>query len=333
MTRGPDSRPRTDGTGTGTGTGRVPDFFVVGHPKSGTTALYVMLSQHPQIFLGMKEPRFFAPELHLRDMPRPGGTPKTLDEYKAWFRNARSDQLVGDISPPYLWSERAAQLIAEAQPDARIVAIGREPASFLRSLHLQWLRNYGEVETDFRKAIELERPRREGREMPTDTYWPNALFYSEQVRYVEQLRRYEAHFARERMLVLIYDDFRRDNEGTVRSVLRFLGVDESVAIAARESHPSVQVQSARVNDLLRRLTVADRPAFSVLKKSLRALAPMRVRQRALQTVRKRVVFGEPQPADEDFMLELRRRCKPEVVALSEYLGRDLVGLWGYDELG
>ncbi len=350
MTRGPDSRPRTERAGqpsdaaatvepapeaapaTNAGAGRVPDFFVVGHPKSGTTALYVMLSQHPQIFLGIKEPRFFVPELRLRDMPRPEGTPKTLDEYKAWFRNARPDQLVGDISPPYLWSEQAAQLIAEAQPDARIIAILREPASFLRSLHLQWLRNYGEVETDFRKAIELEQPRREGREMPKDTYWPNALFYSEQVRYVEQLRRYEARFPRERMLVLIYDDYRRDNEGTVRSVLRFLGVDESVAIAARESHPSVQVQSARVNDLLRRLTVADQPAFSVLKKSLRAVAPMRVRQRALQTVRKRVVFGEPQPVDEAFMLELRRRYKPEVVALSEYLDRDLVGLWGYDEL-
>ena len=62
----------------------MPDFFVVGHAKSGTTALYAMLSQHPQLFLGIKEPRYFATELHFRD--RPGGTPKTLADYKAWFR-------------------------------------------------------------------------------------------------------------------------------------------------------------------------------------------------------------------------------------------------------
>ena len=60
---------------------------------------------------------------------------------------------------------------------------------------------------------------------------------------------------------------------------------------------------------------------------------MRLRQRVLQTTRKRLVYGEPEPPPDDFMLELRRRLKPEVVALSEHLDRDLVSLWGYDELG
>ena len=44
-------------------------------------------------------------------------------------------------------------------------------------------------------------------------------------------------------------------------------------------------------------------------------------------------MGSPPPPDEEFMLELRRRYKGEVLALSEYLDRDLVSLWGYDELG
>ena len=43
-----------------------------------------------------------------------------------------------------------------------------------------------------------------------------------------------------------------------------------------------------------------------------------------------MVFGAPPPPDAQLMLEPRRRFAPEVVALSEYLGRDLVGLWGYD---
>jgi hypothetical protein len=310
--------------------GRVPDFFVVGHAKSGTTALYAMLSQHPQLFLGIKEPRYFATELHYRD--RPGATPKTLEQYKAWFAAADPQQLIGDVSPDYLWSHHAPRLIAEAQPDARIVAILREPASFLHSLHRQWLRHYVETESDFGKALELEEPRRQGRQIPADTYWPNGLFYSDHARYVQQLRRYHELFGRERVLVLIYDDYLRDNQATVRQVLRFLDVDDDVPIRSRQFNESVDVQAPRLHGLLRKLTIADSPALAALKRSLTAITPRGLRQQALSTVRKRVVFGEPSAPDEALMLELRRRLQPEVAALSDYLGRDLTSLWGYDGL-
>ena len=68
----------------------------------------------------------------------------------------RREQRVGEASPSYLWSEHAAARIAELQPDARIIAILREPASFLRSLHLQLLQTHVETERDLRKAIALE---------------------------------------------------------------------------------------------------------------------------------------------------------------------------------
>jgi hypothetical protein len=67
-------------------------------------------------------------------------------------------------------------------------------------------------------------------------------------------------------------------------------------------------------------------------RAVRALTPERLRSKALQATRRRV-YGTPPPSDESFMLELRRRFKPEVVALSEYLDRDLATLWGYDRIG
>jgi hypothetical protein len=311
--------------------GRIPDFFVVGHPKSGTTAMHVMLAQHPQIVVGAKEPRYFVPEMRVRDFRRTPETPKDIDEYKAWFAGATPEQIVGDVSPAYLWSKHAAELIAEAQPRARIIALLREPASFLRSLHMQWLQSYAEVEPDFETALALEQPRRRGERMPRDTYWPNVLFYSEHVRYVEQLRRYHDRFPHERVLVLIYDDYQRDNEATVRSVLNFLEVDE-IPIRVQRAKPTVAVKTPRLNGVLRRLIVADHGVFGALNRSAKALTPMRVRQGALHAVRKRFVYAEPRAPDEAFMAELRRRLKPEVVALSEYLDRDFVSLWGYDEL-
>jgi hypothetical protein len=314
--------------------GRAPDFYIVGQPKSGTTALYEMLKPHPQIFIpDRKEPRFFATELYERDAPRPGGTPKTLHEYLPWFAGAAAGQRVGDASPWYMWSRAAAGLIAEVQPSAQIIAIVREPASFLRSLHLQFVQLYVETETDLRRAIALEEPRRQGRDVPRHTYWPQMLLYSDHVRMVDQLRRYYDAFPAEQILVLVYDDFRGDNEGTCRRVMRFLDVDESFPIRAEEANPTVRVRSKRLHELIHAVSVGHGPVSRGAKASLKAITPARMRRNLFYAAKRRMVFTDPEPPDDELMSELRLRFKPEVVALSDYLGRDLVALWGYDRLG
>jgi hypothetical protein len=313
--------------------GLLPDFFIVGHPKSGTTALYEMLRPHPQIYLPAgKEPWFFASELHERPPPRPEGIPATLDEYRALFRGAAPGQRVGEATPLYLWSRTAAQRIAEVVPAAQIVAIVREPVSFLRSLHLQFVQTYIETENDFAKALALEDRRRRGEQMPRHTYWPSALLYSDFVRYAEQLGRYRERFGAERMLVLVYEDFREDNEAAVRSVFRFLGIDDEVAIARSEANPTVHVRSQRMNELLHAVSVGRGPLSKALKAAVKAATPRTWRRRALAATKQRVVYGRPQPADGALERELRSRFKPQVLALSEYLGRDLVERWGYADV-
>ncbi len=313
---------------------RVPDFFIVGQPKSGTTALYEMLRRHPRIYMpDGKEPWYFATELHFRPPPRPDGIPATHDEYLALFEAAGAEQRAGEASPMYLWSRTAASRIAEMQPAAQIIMILREPASLLHSLHLQFVKTHVETERDLRKALSLEEPRRQGRHIPRRSYWPKALAYSEHARYVEQLRRYHELFGREQTLVLIYDDFRRDNEAAVRAVLRFLEVDDTLPIETMEANPTVQVRSQPLHDLVHAVSVGRGPMSVAVKRAVKAVTPAGVRRAALRAAQTRFVYGEPQPPDERLMSELRRRFKPEVVALSEYLGRDLVTLWGYDRLG
>ncbi|MFI5003966.1 MAG: sulfotransferase family protein [Solirubrobacterales bacterium] len=313
---------------------RVPDFFIVGHPKCGTTALYRMLKRHPQVYMPeLKEPWFLAPELRSRFTgPKLGMRPDTLEEYLLLFEAARREQRAGEASSSYLMSRTAAGHIADLQPAARIVAILREPASFLRSFHLQNLRVHIETESDLRKALALEHERREGRHIPRHSPRPPALMYSEHVQYVEQLRRYRARFPAEQVLVLIYDDFRSDNEATVRRVLRFLEVDDSLPIDVVEANPAKRVRSQRLHAAVQAVSVGRGPVSEAVKASVKAFTSRRLRHAALHGVRRRIVFAEPEPTDEQLMLELRRRCMPEVVALSEYLGRDLVTLWGYDRL-
>jgi hypothetical protein len=323
---------------------RIPEFFIVGHAKCGTTALYEMLRRHPQIYLpeydggAGKEPWFFS-----RENPQPqtsskrsiaftGRTPMTLEEYLELFASATPDQRIGEASTSYLWSRTAAQRIADVQPDARIIAILREPASFLRSLHLQLLQNHHEVEGNFRKAVALDDARREDRHIPKESYWPGALIYSDRVRYVEQLRRYHDRFGPERVLVIIYDDFRDDNEATVRKVQRFLGVDDTYPIEALDVNPTIGVRSARLHNLVATVRRGQGPVSGAVKAAVKTLTPWKLRARVFYPARSRLLYGAPSPPDERFMDELRQRFKPEVVALSEYLGRDLVKLWGYDEV-
>ncbi len=313
---------------------RTPDFFIVGHAKSGTTALYEMLRPHPQIYMSrLKEPWFFATDMRPRFQPRRAGVgPQTLEEYLSLFADAEPEQRAGEASSSYLWSRTAAARIAEVQPEAKIIAILREPASFLRSLHLQLLQSHVEVKKDFRRAMALEQARRQGRHIPRQSHRPQMLMYSDHVRYVEQLRRYHELFAREQVLVLIYDDFRSDNEATLRTVLRFLEVDDTRPLDVLDVNPSILMRSQQLDDLVHAVSVGRGPLAAAAKGAVKALAPRDLRRALLQFTRRRIVHGAAPPPDERFMVELRSRFKGEVVALSEYLDRDLVSLWGYDRL-
>jgi hypothetical protein len=319
-----------------------PDFYIVGHPKCGTTALYEMLREHPMVFMPeRKEPGFFSTDLRYSAVPlrseagragRAGRVgPESFDEYLSLFAEAAEGQLVGEASTSYIWSRTAPSLIAAARPDARVIDIVREPAALLRSLHLQLLENRSEEVTSLRRALDLQEERRAGRSLTRlAARRPQALMYTDRVHYVEQLKRYHEHFPAEQILVLVYDDFRRDNPGTMRTVQRFLGIDDTIPFAIKEANPTTR-RRVGVDEAVRKVTTGRSLSARMVRLGARAV-PRNVRRKALAAVDRRVVFAKPRPPDEDLMLDLRRRLEPEVRALSEYLDRDLVALWGYDAL-
>jgi len=298
-----------------------------------------MLRGHPGVFMSeVKEPQFFATDqrsrLSRRGEQPSARRPRTLDGYTALFAAAGAEQLVGEASPQYLRSRAAPSAIAALRPDARIIAILREPASFLRSFHLQMVSSRVETETDFKTAIALEDDRRAGRRIPRGCHHPDALLYSDHVRYVEQLRRYHDLFPAEQVLVLVYEDYRRDNEATVRRVRRFLGVDDTHPIETVDTKPLNAVRSRPLHQLLGmgRRARNNPAAASRVEHVVNALTPSLLRNDVFRRRWHKLVYARPEPPDEAFMRELRARFKPEVQALGDYLGRDLMSTWGYDEL-
>jgi hypothetical protein len=188
-------------------------------------------------------------------------------------------------------------------------------------MHSQLVQERVETEHDLRRAVENEVIERDGHTLRR---------YSDHIHYAEQVRRFHAAFPAEQVLVLIYDDFRRDNEATVRSVLRFLGVDEHAPVAVLEANPSVAVRSPRLDGVMRGMHAGRGPVARAARATAKTIAPRRLRWSAFRTVRSRLVYSPQAPAEEQLMRELRRRYRHEVVALSDYLNRDLVSLWGYD---
>jgi hypothetical protein len=289
-----------------------------------------MLRQHPRIYLPeLKEPMFLARDMPLRQPALIRGFPESLDEYLQLFGTARPDQIAGDASTLYLLSTVAASEIASLNRNAKIVAIFREPAAFLRSFLLESIRAHNEDVKDLRRAMSLEDERRAGRALPKRCLRPELLFYSQHVRYTEQLARFYRVLPAEQIMVIIYDDFLADNVGTVTKVLGFLGVEGQMEVAEVRTNAMRAVRSPRVANWMQRLWAGANPVEHVLKSTATAVVPRRWHRAAVAKFMDLVVFGDAPPPDADLMAELRARFRGEVEQFGQYIGRDLVALWGY----
>jgi hypothetical protein len=95
----------------------------------------------------------------------------------------------------------------------------------------------------------------------------------------------------------------------------------------------VRMRSVRLDEMVHALDLGRSPVAKAVKRTVKTITPRSLRRKAFDTVQERVVFGSPEPPDEEVLVDVRRRLKPEVEAFSEYMQRDLLALWGYDELG
>jgi hypothetical protein len=253
----------------------LPDFFIAGVPKAGTTSLYAALVGHPQLYLPVtKEPKFF-----LTDGPPPRrggpGDVQTYQEhvwrrrdYEALFDPAPAGALRGEATPFYLYDRGAQERIARLVPHARLVLVLRDPVDRAYS---NWSHMWSaglEREADFLTACRREPARRAAG-------WADMWHYLALGSYGSQLRDLYRRFDREQVLIIRYRDLRETPAETVDRVCRFLGVATGrVATVPRENV---------------RAYVADTPANSVLRLLLRTGG--RIGQHFPRSVR--TTFSEP----------------------------------------
>src|SRR6187551_2293912 len=145
---------------------RRPDLFIIGAPKSGTTSLYEYLEGHPEVFMSpVKEPGYFSGDVN-REHRRRFSYPADEAKYLALFADARDEKRLGEASTRYILSPAAAAQVKDFQPDARIVAILRNPVEMIHSLHGELVSTGDEDITDFAEALAADHDRAEGRRLP-----------------------------------------------------------------------------------------------------------------------------------------------------------------------
>jgi Sulfotransferase domain len=196
-----------------------PNFFIVGAAKAGTSSLYAYLRQHPQVYMSaVKEPHFFSQIEPSDGQHYRMRTTTDRESYLKLFRKANGALAVGEASPSYLWDERAPHRIREQVPEARIIMVLRDPIERAHSHYLMNVRENTQP-LPFYEAL------REDQSKPNKS-WTTANLYVELGQYASQVERYLGLFGPERLLVLMFEDLKRDPATLVRRTARFLGVDE-----------------------------------------------------------------------------------------------------------
>jgi hypothetical protein len=261
-----------------------PNFFIVGAPRAGTTALYQYLQRVPGVYMSpVKEPRYFSKSHKER----------TKAEYLQLFSGVRDEIAVGEASVGYLRNPDSPYLIRDAVPDARIIISLRDPVERFYSSYFEQTRKHM-TELSFEDTLRAE----------------DGL---KSVLYAEAVQRYLDTFGAERVKIIVFEEFARDPRKTVGDVLAFLGVDDGPPASIGTPYNSYTIPRWSPSAGLLKNKLA--------RTIWRAVAPKRLR---LMVSRRILYKGaEKPPMLEDSRKFLEQAFREDVERLEKILGRPL----------
>jgi hypothetical protein len=298
----------------------LPNFLIISPGKSGTNALYHYLEQHPEIYMSpVKEPRFFTLEGREPDsFQGPGdqevmsrGTVTNLEDYRALFAGVSGEKAIGEATVTYLHVPEAAGRIRHYVPEAKLVAVLRNPVERAYSAYLRKV-STGRERSSFSEALEEEEER-------IQNNWAPGWQYRRIGFYHEHLTRYYELFEPEQIRVYLYEDLKEEPVGTTQSIFRFLGVDDTFVPDTSLKHDD-DASSVPRSYALNTFVGKPNPLKSVLK----PFVPRGLRRRISAKLHESNLKGAP-PMDEGVREELTEAYREDILKLEGLIGRDLSG--------
>ena len=305
----------------------LPNFFVVGTGKAGTTSLYHYLRQHPQIYLSpIKEPCYFASEIRAenydstlhrhqqgqsRQLPhltndgrRSGWLVSEWKDYGRLFKDVEAETAIGEASAAYLWSETAAGNIASCNPDARIIMILRDPSERAFSQYLHQLA-VGLIRSTFREH--LERCMRND-DQKLSVYYP----LLEVGLYHRQVKRYLELFPGNHIQIYWYEEAWARPDRLLSDIFQFLAVDSTFRPdTSRKSLERKAPRFAAINFAAKRFHITHR---------LNEAIPSRLRPPIIKLLFRNGCALTMDAKDRRYLIDYYRE---DVTKLASLLNRDL----------
>jgi hypothetical protein len=282
-----------------------PNFFLIGVSKAGTSSVYRYLDTHPQIFMSpVKEPRYFATDHDIvgpkRDPIPEDWAVTSLEEYRKLFAGVQDEKVIGEASACYMESRVAAQNIHDAVPDARLIAVLRDPVA----------RSYSHFQMHVRARKEgLPRLQSDAERTEFLVDRLSEPFYVRKGQYHRQLSRYFDLFDRPQIKIFFFENLKEDPASFASSMYSFLDVDTSLTPEAvgRTYNKGGLPKSRWIQNMVKGTSIAKRTAKAILPTGLYSTLKWKVinyNQRTAQSLpapaRKRLI---PYYEDDIFQLE------------------------------
>lgn len=240
----------------------MPNFLILGAAKSGTTALYHYLINHPEIYMSpKKETNFFTFEGQKASFRGPGDNALNnasiteLGLYKALFNKVKNEKAIGEASPLYLYDKDTPKKIKKHIPNAKLIIMLRNPADRAFSSYLHCLRDGREEYKSFEMALDQETFR-------IKNNWGLIWHYKNAGLYYEQLRRYYQEFDSSNIRIYLYDDFLNQTTNILKDIFDFLEIDTSFIPDVSVKHNKSGIPNSKV---VQRLLYYPNIGKSVLK--------------------------------------------------------------------
>ena len=277
----------------------MPDFFIIGAAKAGSTSLHDFLSRHPDVCMStIKEPNFFShQEISEQELYYPKKDVKTADEYSKLFKDCKSGQLKGESSVSYLFYPGVASKIKQAVPNAKIIAILRDPISRAVS-HYNMDKNLGLVKAELTEIFQHP-----------DKYPLHYQQYFQLGNYYKLLKRYVDTFPSDQIKILYYDNLRSDETELIATLCDFLGIDATLA--------GDNVDRSNVTARPRSKFLQDIYASHKMRAAVKAVLPGKLKQKVIEN------FFERNPSyklSDNFKEELRDYFHKDLESLRTLVG-------------
>jgi len=243
----------------------LPNFLCIGASKSGTTSLFEILEQHPEIGLSsFKEPHFFDNDLNWK---------QGVDWYSKSYFLGLNKKVVGEFTPSYLSKDicpsRIKQILGS---NVRFIVLLRNPIDRAYSHYLHTKRDEYEP-LPFLEALKAEEERLNSFKNTKDDVSYARFCYLNSGMYAAHLKRYLKYFDEKQFCVILFDDFINKRKEIINEILSFLNVNSDVNLELNIlTNQASEARSVKLKKFMKKK--------SVLRKLLKYMIPsLELRQR------------------------------------------------------